>query len=424
MTGERRDTDDHTAARPNGAPPLVRRVSPAQWARENLFNTWYNALLTVVFAPLVGWVLYVGARFVLVTGRWEIVEVNLTNFVVGRFPRTELWRPWVGAGIITLVIAVAVGATGRAMRDAAAARGATGGAPWHTAVRRAGPPLLLVAVIAVFVRTPTPLVLLAGVVGLGAAGYVVGRRVPPVRRRWVVALVVVGLMGAYGAMSWFGGVPVGGWGGLLLILFFAVGGISLSFPLGVLLALGRRSNLPTVRLICAVYIELMRGSPLIALLFMGWLLVPFFLPPGFPIPSVPWRALIIFVLFTAAYVAEIVRGGLQGLPKGQREAAVALGLSQWKVTRLVILPQALRSVIPALVGQFISLFKDTSLASAVLGVTGLLRVATQVTQQPDFLGQGLHLETLVFVSFLWWVGCYWMSRESQRLEGRVGVGER
>lgn len=424
MTGERPDTEEHTAAGPHRAPPTVRRISAAQWARENLLNTWYNALLTVVFAPLVGWVLFAVARFVLVTGRWDIIEINLTNFVVGRFPRTELWRPWVGAGIVTLVVAVAVGATGRGMREAAAARGVAGGAPWHTAVRRAVPPLLLVAVIAVFVRTPTPLVLLAGVAGLGAAGYVVGRRVPPARRRWVILLVVLGLVGAYGAMSWFGGVPVGGWGGALLILFFAVGGISLSFPLGVLLALGRRSNLPTVRLVCAVYIELMRGSPLIALLFMGWLLVPFFLPPGFPIPSVPWRALIIFVLFTAAYVAEIVRGGLQGLPQGQREAAVALGLSQWKVTRLVILPQALRSVIPALVGQFISLFKDTSLASAVLGTTGLLRVATQVTQQPDFLGQGLHLETLVFVSFIWWVGCYWMSRESQRLEARVGVGER
>jgi general L-amino acid transport system permease protein len=135
------------------------------------------------------------------------------------------------------------------------------------------------------------------------------------------------------------------------------------------------------------------------------------------------RALVAFTLFTAAYVAEIVRGGLQGVPRGQIEAAQALGLSPLKTTRLIVLPQALRAVIPGLVGQFISLFKDTSLV-VIVGLTDLLGVGRTITKQPDFLAQGLIVETLIFVSFIYWAGSYWMSRESQRLETRLGVGQR
>jgi general L-amino acid transport system permease protein len=129
------------------------------------------------------------------------------------------------------------------------------------------------------------------------------------------------------------------------------------------------------------------------------------------------------VLFTAAYVAEIVRGGLQGVPQGQTEAAQAIGMSPLKITRLIVLPQALRNVIPALVGQFISLFKDTSLV-VIIGLLDLLKVAQDVNAQPDFRGQGLQAETLVFASFVYWAFCYSMSRASQRLEQRLGVGER
>lgn len=408
---------------PAAAGPPVHRVPPRQWIRENLFNTWYNSLLTVVFVPFVAWVLFSAARFLFVTGRWRIIEVNLANFMVGRFPRPELWRLWVAAAILAAVVGLGMGVMARATRESAKAKGVGVDSSWTTALRRAVPPLLLIAVVVVFVRTTTPLVLLVGVVALGTVTYRLGRRIPPARRRAVHLAVVVGLIAAYGTVRWFGGVPLTGWGGLLLTLFFALGGIALSFPLGVLLALGRRSNLPAVRLVCTVYIELIRGSPLIALLFMGWLLLPFFLPPGFPIPDRPWRALVIFMLFTAAYVAEIVRGGLQSLPKGQTEAAVALGLRPWKVTRLIVLPQALRNVIPAMVGQFISLFKDTSLVF-VIGLLDLLGVALRVTSQQEFLAQGLHAETLVFVSFFYWVGSYWMSRESQRLEHRLGLGER
>ncbi|MGH3092314.1 MAG: amino acid ABC transporter permease, partial [Gaiellaceae bacterium] len=178
-----------------------------------------------------------------------------------------------------------------------------------------------------------------------------------------------------------------------------------------------------VRVVCVAYIELIRGVPLITILFMGAFMLGFFLPPGTSTPSLETRALVALVIFTSAYVAEIVRGGLQAVPTGQVEAAHAVGLSTFKTMRLIVLPQALRAVIPALVGQFISLFKDTSLV-AIIGLTELLGVAQAVTSQPDFVAQGLLFETLLFASLVYWAGSYSMSRESQRLERRLGVGER
>jgi general L-amino acid transport system permease protein len=156
---------------------------------------------------------------------------------------------------------------------------------------------------------------------------------------------------------------------------------------------------------------------------MGQFVLGFFLPAGLPRPGLVMRALIALILFTAAYVAEIVRGGLQGVPKGQTEAAQALGLSPLTTTLRIVLPQGLRNVIPALVGQFISLFKDTSLV-AIIGLFDLLLVAQNVNGQPAFNGLGLQAETLAFASFVYWSFCYWMSRESQRLETRLGVGTR
>jgi general L-amino acid transport system permease protein len=403
--------------------PPVKARSPLDWVRQNLFNNWYNSLITIVLAPAITYVIYRALRFVFVTARWEIVQVNLTNFMVGTFPRGELWRPWVAMVILAVVVGLGLGVTARANLDALAAQGLRSTTSWQQNVRRAAPGLLLLAALVAFVRTATPLVLLMAVVALAVAGYYAGRRIPHTHRRWMNLIVVVGLVAAYVVMTQFDGVNINHWGGFLLTAFLTIGGIALAFPLGVLLALGRRSTLPAVRIVSAVYIEIMRGLPLIALLFVGWLILPFFLPVGFPTPDRAWRALIVFILFTAAYVAEIVRGGLQSVPQGQYEAAHALGLSTWRMMRLIILPQALRNVIPAMVGQFISLYKDTSLVF-VIGLLDLLGVARRVTQQPEFLGQGLHAETLLFVSFIYWVGSYWMSRESQRMEKRLGLGER
>jgi general L-amino acid transport system permease protein len=213
------------------------------------------------------------------------------------------------------------------------------------------------------------------------------------------------------------------WGGFLINFYIAIISILLCFPLGVLLALGRRSNLPIIRLICTTYIEIVRGSPLFVLLLLSGVALEFFIPQNSS-PGAVARAITVFTLFTAAYLAEIVRGGLQSIPKGQIEAGKALGLSPVKAALLITLPQALRNVIPAQIGQFISLFKDTTLAGAALSIVELLKVTEAITKQPDFLGQGYIYEALAFVSLLFWVGSFVMSKESQRLEKRLGVGQR
>jgi general L-amino acid transport system permease protein len=273
------------------------------------------------------------------------------------------------------------------------------------------------------VRTATPLLLLFGVLLLAVLAFRLGRWLPPRSRGLVNLAVIVGVVASQLAISGLDGVPRTAWGGLLLTGYFTLGALVLAFPIGVAVALGRRSSLPVVRGTCMVFIEFFRGVPLIVLLFAGWLVLGFFLPPQFPTPNIVTRALVIFVIFTAAYVAEIIRGGLQGIPRGQWEAAQALGLSPWKQTRLIVLPQAIRSVIPALVGQAISLFKDTTLVIGI-GLLDLLGVAQNITQQEQFRGQGYIAESLVFISLIYWVGSYWMSRESQRLEAKLGVGVR
>jgi general L-amino acid transport system permease protein len=230
-------------------------------------------------------------------------------------------------------------------------------------------------------------------------------------------IAVVQIVAGTGGVSWKS------WGGLLLTAFVTVAGIALAFPLGVLLALGRRSKLPALRGITVSVIELLRGVPLVALLFMGHYVIPLFYPNTAEPPSPLARALIVITLFEAAYIAETVRGGLQSIPRGQYEAAQAIGLRPWNMTRLIVLPQALRAVIPAMVGQFISLYKDTTLLQ-IIGFTELLQVAENATSQPSFLGQRLHPVTFTFAALIYWAGSYTLSRESRRLEQRLGLGGR
>ena len=403
------------------APP-TRRLPPKEWVRENLFRTWFNGILTVVFGLLLAWVLYRAAKFILVDAQWEIIRRNLRLLLVFRFPREETWRLWAALFVLAAPFALGAGAAARA-RDEEVREGRARPGPRHLTWRRLAPLAALVAVLLWFGQSLVAVVVVAAVAAVASGCYFVGRALP---RRWgklVPLVVLAGVVVAFVVVTRFGGVPTREWGGLHLTLFLAVGAILLSFPLGVLLALGRRSSFPAVRVVCVAYIELIRGVPLITILFMAAIMLGFFIEPGWPRPGDVTRALIAFTLFTAAYVAEIVRGGLQGVPRGQIEAAQALGLSPLKTTRLIVLPQALRAVIPGLVGQFISLFKDTSLV-VIVGLTDLLGVARTITKQPDFLAQGLIVETLIFVSFVYWAGSYWMSRESQRLETRLGVGQR
>ena len=429
-----RDLAAETAlAGPPVQPPERPEVPPTgratTWARENLFNNWYNSLFTVVFGALLVYAVYRSLRFLFVTARWEIIDRNLTNLMVFRWPeRPDLLRPWMALFLATAAFGALSGRSARARlereRELEQPPVPSLRADAVMAARRLWPMLLLLVGLWWFSGSPVTAGMLLALVVVAAASRRLGLHIPHrLARPATWGLAVAGVGGAYASLALFGGHGWGAWGGLLLTLFLAAGGIILSFPFGVALALGRRSSFPVIRVFSTLYIEVIRGVPLITLLLMGSLMLGFFLPESIASLARTTRALVPIILFTAAYVAEIVRGGLQSVPKGQVEAAQAVGLPPLKVTRLIVLPQALRNVIPALVGQFISLFKDTSLV-AVVGLFELLGVAQAITSQGDFAGQGLLAETLVFVSFVYWVFTYTMSRESQRLETRLGVGTR
>jgi general L-amino acid transport system permease protein len=238
---------------------------------------------------------------------------------------------------------------------------------------------------------------------------------------WTVSVVLTYLLLAgLGVASILPVVSSNVWGGLLLTMVLSVVGITLSFPLGVALAVGRRSALPVVRVLSTAFIELVRAVPLITILFMASLLFPLFLPEDVRIENVI-RAIGGIVLFSAAYVAENVRGGLQAIPRGQIEAAQAIGLRGWQTNVFVVLPQALRITIPANVGLFISLLKDTTLV-VIIGLLELLGIGRAVLAQPEWLGAAF--EVYVFVAAVFFVLCYALSQASYRLEKELRIGER
>ena len=398
--------------------------SPALvWLRRNLFRSPADGILTVVSAVIVATVMYRTARFVAVTGRWEIIEVNLRLLMVGRFPDIHLPRVSISLAVAAFVGGLVAGVVHR--RQVAAGTSAVAhlgtGRRALDLLERFWPVLAGAALLLALSRTTGPWVTVAGALAAGMAGRLIGARLPAVVHPGVVlgAVITPFALVAYlaDAVGW------DGWGGLMLNVFMAVASIILCFPLGVLAALGRRSTLPAVRWVSTAYIELFRGVPLFVLLLMSGAALGFFVPVD-AAPGRVVRAIVVFTLFTGAYMAEIVRGGLQSLPKGQPEAARALGLSPTKVTFLIVLPQALRNVIPAQVGQLISLFKDTTLAGFALGLFELLNVSRSITSQDAFRGQPLLPEVLAFVALLFWIGSYTMARESQRLERKLGVGER
>jgi general L-amino acid transport system permease protein len=222
-------------------------------------------------------------------------------------------------------------------------------------------------------------------------------------------------------LPWLPPVPPNLWGGLLLTLMLTIVGNVAALPLGILLALGRRSKLPVVQYFSIGYIELIRGVPLVTVLFMANLLVPLFLPVAMQPPDAVIRVAIGFILFEAAYQAENVRGGLQAIDRGQYEAAQALGLSGAQTMALIILPQALRAVIPALFNSFISLFKDTSLV-AIIGLFDILRIGHSVLAQSEWLGT--HREVFLFAFIVYWGFNLAFTYGSRRLEEALGVGKR
>ena len=458
--------------------PLHSDQTPREWVQNNLFSSALNSGISVVSAVFAGLVLYFGVGWALNVD-WEIVRANLRNFMIGQFPKDELWRPW--AGGLALVAGVGVGSAGMARNafDDATDKGLSTERPtWIGLLRRFWPILAFIGLVLTFTRTIQPtLGVLAGL-GLFVAGRVIGWNMPQSIRRFSLHIIGIGVLALFTIVAGSGGLVavVGGfmaativstavgdrlnrtvlggkisklvlpalgaaavwlvmssinsfgygwkeWGGLYLTLFVTVAGISTGMPLGILLAIGRRSQLPVVKGFCVMFIEFIRGVPLISLLFFSGFMLPLLFPPSADIPDGITRAMIVITLFSAAYIAEIVRGGLQAVPQGQIEAAQAQGLSTGRIQRLIVMPQALRAVIPAMVGQFISLFKDTSLL-AIIGVAEFLQIATIANTQQDFLGKGLQPITYTFVAVGYWAFAYTMSKESRRLETRLGVGTR
>lgn len=386
-------------------PPPTERFTVLGWLYKNLFNTWYNALLTVVMVMLIALAVRAVGEWALNVARWEVITANLRLFAVGQYPITALWRAWACVVVLWALAGLSLGLWSR---------------------RAYGSIALLLAfpfVLGILAQDETTRWALLGAAAAAAAGFLLGQ----LRQRWLrrlalagwvayFPLVIVLIAGLGSEAPLLPSVPTNLWGGLLLTLLLTVVGIVFSFPLGVLLALGRRSKLPILSALSVIYIEVIRGVPFVTVLFMAQLMLPLFLP-SVTIDRVV-RAMAGVVLFSAAYLAENVRGGLQAIPRGQYEAAYALGFKPWQTTLLIILPQALKAVIPILVGQFIALFKDTSLV-VIVGLLDLMGIAKTVLAQPDFLG--LQAEVYAFVALVYGVFSFLMSALSQRLEQRLNT---
>lgn len=382
-----------------------------RWARTNLFSNRWNTLLTIITFAVIGWVGFSVLRFVLVSADWRVIEANRRLLFLGRFPQDEEWRVWPALWGVALLGGASYGRWARfARRDY---------------------PVIALGLLFVFglLAHGTAALLVAVAVVIAAGGYAAGRFAVRDERRaataarvlmvaWVIALPLVVTL-----FTVADGVRTRLWGGFLLNIMLASVGIAGGFALGVPLALGRASTLPVVRITCTIYIELVRAAPLIAWLFLARFVLPDFLPPIGPIADldIVARAMLVLAGFTGAYVAEVVRGGLQSLPRGQEEAAQALGMSTVQTTWFIVLPQALRAVIPALVSQFISLWKDTTLVFG-LSLIELLGAAEATLAQQAFIGR--QAEVLLFAGFFFWVVALTMSRLSQRVERALGLGER
>jgi len=345
-------------------PPPISLIGPVGWLRENLFNGWFNSLLTIcclVFLgvsipPLISWAFidatWVGDSDVCRESSgacWSFIGHKFRVFFVGTYPAAELWRPSLAAVLLMLL-------------------------SLGTVFRLFGRNLLILL--------------------------------------WVVlpCLMFYLINGGLGLAI----VDQSRWGGLMLSIGLALVGIIVSIPLGIALALGRRSTIITVKSLCIGIIEPIRGVPLITILFMASVMMPLFLPENMQVNNL-LRVQVGIILFSSAYMAEVVRGGLQAIPQGQIDAAKAIGLNYWKMNFLVVLPQALRHVLPSLVGRCIALFKDTSLV-IIVGLLDFLGMAKAATQDSNWLGYDA--EAYIFCALVYWVICFSMSRYGRSIEAR------
>ena len=391
-------------------PPRLA-VGPFAWLKKNLFSTWYNVLLTFLALGLLYALLRPAIQWALTEARWGVISANLTLFMVGQYPRDQLWRVWLSIYLLGSLLGVSWGIWKEAGR----------GFAWIALGAGLGFALIgLLLNSNVWLNWLLAVALLLGFFALGRILPERARSITPAA--WLLYFpVVILLIAGLPFIPFLAPVPTNLWGGLLLTLMLTIIANVFSLPLGILLALGRRSKLPVVRYFSIGYIELMRGVPLVTVLFMVYLLMPFFLPLGMPAPDAVIRVMMGFILFEAAYQAENVRGGLQAVGRGQYEAAEALGLSGALTMSLIVLPQALRAVIPAIFNSVISLFKDTSLV-AIIGLFDILRIGRSVLAQSDWLGT--HREVFLFAFLIYWGFNMAFTYGSRRMEEAMGVGRR
>jgi general L-amino acid transport system permease protein len=358
---------------PHG-PPSVR--GSLAWLRTSLFSSWLSAVITLLLA------------FLILRGLWSLVQWGLLNAV--------WWVP---------------------ENQSQACRTVHGtGACWAVVTEKHR--FILFATYP-FDQQWRPALVIMMFVALYVVSAMRRFRRKELILIWLAALTVIGVL-MWGGVLGLPYVPQERWGGLPVTLILATFGLAFGFPLGILVALGRRSDLPAIKAICVLYVELIRGVPLVSLLFMASVMFPLFLPEGINIDKL-LRAQIAIILFAGAYLAEVVRGGLQALPKGQYEGADSLGLSYWQRTSLVILPQALRLVIPPLVNTFIGFFKDTSLV-LIIGIFDLLTAGKTAVIEPAW--QAFGLEVYIFVAIIYLMFCFAMSRYSQKLEAELNRNAR
>ncbi|MBN1958411.1 MAG: amino acid ABC transporter permease [Desulfuromonadales bacterium] len=349
--------------------PPVTNVGVLGWLRSNLFNTWYNSILTVLALALLAWLIPPLVRWAFIDSLWNstseacrdidgacwsVIPNNIKFIFFGFFPQGQEWRP---ALAMVMLLALVFYSKERSR--------------WKKSL-----------------------------------GWV-----------WLASLVIMGIL-MYGGILGMPVVETSQWSGLPLTMMLSFFGMVAAYPLGVLLALGRRSKMPAIKSLCVVYIEMIRGVPLISLLFMSSIMFPLFLPEGVTIDKV-LRAQIAIILFTAAYIAEVVRGGLQAMPRGQYEAADSIGLNYNQTMRLIILPQALKIVIPPTVGILLSAFKDTSLV-VIIALYDVLKTTKVALSNPKWTGYST--EAYIFLAVLYFIFCYAMSSYSRRLEKELNTG--
>ncbi|WP_117160913.1 amino acid ABC transporter permease [Paraliobacillus sp. X-1268] len=375
------------------------------WLKRNMFNSWWNVLLSFISIYLLYQIISGTANWVFITAEWGVISNNYRLFMVGQYEPSELWRVWTGLGFISLLFGMSAGI-------------------WKGTPRILSGVLIFIFLVHIFVpfTSGQSKLWLLSIIAVIIAGYIIAPYLP--KKKLIVIIgfclafpLIIFLLNGFGILP---AVKSNVWGGLLFTVLLSAVAIIFSFPIGILLALGRTSKLPVIKYFCIGYIEVIRGIPLITVLFMAQILIPIFLPEGFEITNII-RVMIGCTLFTAAYMAENVRGGLQSIPNGQYEASKAIGLNSVHSMTFIIMPQALRAVIPAIVGQSISMFKDTSLV-AIVGLFDILGIAQTVKSNPDYLGR--HMEVYLFIALLYWVIAYAMAYSSRRLERSLGVGER